>query len=1534
MMETAISDLRALVHGEVRQTGNVYVGHCLHNLLDRLKQSPKDAPDSLEGLLFETLKFKDGNMCAINCRTLALCFVRFYKSRSLPFWGFVGTMTEEVEMFRVPAIVVLGVMARQIGDGFKSQLPLLISKLMTCTSVRVQPHICQCFRRILKGTGNFLTGSIGEICQFISKKVTSESEPLCVECVRTVPVLFSQGGIELSKLIPIVKQCLGAPSHVLRYATAKSVAKLLRALPVAVPTKCFDEPMAMATGFLESERQVKCVAATFPIFLRYYQPLAVVEHAKMFAGYLISFANLPVSLGAMALLSNTLMDGLVRTAGDTICLPICTAILDAVKGVTLTAGLAVVALCSVMRYCVSTEVYAAAGVAFYPLLITNRREIRRLALHFFMVMAHNEHQTARRFFHRFADFLHEKAETAAVEDVDGFSQAIASLIVSGRCSYENVLPLAVQWLDMANGRCINSSFLLFAAIYKRAKAMPQEHIAAAMKAAANRLPTADRDFLKFVSCFLLQVLLKPCQSFEDYHPVFVAYANRFLASIEVQSTTSIVLFWRIIRLGQFIWSKVNNLPLLMARHSIQLVTKMLTPEIAETIHPYNGVVDVVGTLYHVDVAQIAPKRIDHTVKTWFDYVIDTSASVPVLRCVSLMKEVLNDFPTWVSLVSDVNEKSALVTELFSGLQTRPLQMLALIRYLLSRKKITKFLPANGLPLFMSFESQSVVIARYAAFCVGKWLKLFPSLIPGCLSYLERQERNQNFVAFVLSECARIIDDPIRCLMKLHQMLQNQHMTTSLNAMLSYLKYGKIDASFKGLTDDVLLECCFSDKLRYIPALYLCVKCLMYSQRIDGIVVSNFMDFDTCKNYACYLGVSLIDKVSQSIDVTEGLQRIQSMTSPPALLTASLQVSHASQDISWQFMLLQQTGSQAVTNAILKLIDTRPDTKMWTDLCKRIVINNCVPPAERQGDVRIIPTKPVMIAALEVTVKLVTKIRERFPLELNCVDDIVAIAFTGIEAHVGNIDYHCFAILTAVIRTFADIRNKDGSLLGIYTAQFHPMLVHGLDGTRSLGSVVSFCTAYIDFLEDSHDVLLSDAMDKIVDAISKLTLNSDNFVFFCRIAARVVKAPCFDKIRSKFLKVTGYFFEQVARQKASLAEVDSQLSEMVEAYLSVPESSRKIPNSAFIALLLKDLSASFSIPTVRALAVALSCSDISEEQASFGLSILASNQSLFTADSPDLLPMEPDDTDLDASTFWVVPVVEKNPCKQLLLAICKRIPSIQWREVFEYALSLSLIKPFSFASLSCLLKCAGPDISKVGPPVMAAVLEDSDVCEAFFVHLFSFVEVRVGDSVLSFIARSSLPNARKFAMIRAGLRHFGSYNLVSLKDIARLASSDIVPDGMTFVSSLLVDPATVNIALNFLPLGILEGVVNAMVQSMRSLPRIMHFLGFVYEKVIQAGVNSPEFQRALCSVVFAALRLTSGQSDRTPVVAPALKILRMIDTEILRTRWELEKYKQEIVDCLTPPKGKSSNSIELKLFSGTRTRKLSAGGGWQSLESED
>ena len=1534
-MEKAIADLRDLVAGKVRQAGPTHLGHCLHALLDCLKRDPRDADDSLEGLLFEVLKFREGSVCVINSRVLALCFVKFYKSRSLPFWAFVGAVTEEIEKFRPPAIVVLGVMARQIGDGFKSQLPLLISKLMACTNVKVQPYICQCFRRILKGTGNFLTGSIGDIYQFVTKKISSESEPLCVECVRTVPVLFSQGRIEFAKLIGIIKISLTTSSRVLRYAAAKSFAKLLRAMPVAGQASVLEEPMAMLMKSIEGEKQVKCVASTFPILIRFYSPILLVEHAKFFGKVLLDLATLPISVSSMALLTDALIDGLVRCAGDTICGPICSALLDGIQNEPFTAGKAIIALCSMLRHPLPVKVYATAGRVFYPLLTTDRKEIRKLAVYFFVVMAHNELHKSRIFFNTFVDFLCDKITSISQDEIDGFARAIATLLVVERFSYEKILPAAIQWLENPSQQIRDIAFLILAAIYKRSngKALSQENMTLAMNTAKTVLTAADQNSLKLLSCFLLQVVREADK--EQWRDAFSLYIDTVLANAEGQSVVTLVVFWRVLRTAQFLWENRPDIPVSMSKLSIQLVKQIFTAEIAETIHPYDGSVDILGVLYDVDICHVAPKRIDSAVRTCFDYLLDCSPTCPAQKSVTLMKDVLNDFPTWVSLISDTATKASIVTELFSSLRTHPLQALALVRSLLSRRKIARFLPGDGLPIFMSFESKPLIVARYAAFCVGKWLKLFPSLFQGCLDYLERQERNQNFVAFVLGECARIVDDPVRCLMKLHQMLQKQQMTTAFNGILAYLKYGKIDASIRSITEDVLLSCCFSDKMRYIPALSLCVKCLGYCDRIDSTVISNFLDFDTCRNYACYLGLSLLKKSSQSVDASDILNRIQTATTPPRLFIKSLQCTGVSEDLAWQFMLLQQTGCESVAQIILQFVDRKPDTKIWTDLCKRIVINNCVPPAERQGDVRIIPTRSVLIAAMEVTVKLVTKIKERFPLELNCVDDLVSIAFTAIDMHDRSIDYHCFAILAAVICTFSDVRNKEDSLLNIYTAQFHPMLTHALDGTRPLRSVVAFCTAYIDFLEDTHNVLLQEALETVVEGISKITLNSDNFVFFCRIAARVCQAPCFDRVQSKFITATTFFFEQVAKQKVCLRDVDKQLPDLAAVYLGVPEAKRKISNSHFILLLLEELSNNFTSPVLLALANSLSFCNITEEQAEFALTLLSAHKDSLSSHSTNVQTQtDLSESDLDATTFWIVPAKEHNPCKTLLFAICQKIPPGQWPKARGYALTLSLDRPFSYSSLACLFKLGGDDVVRIGPAVVASVLEDSDACEAFFVCFFKCVESRVSDGVLSFIANSELPISRKFAILRHGIVQFSEFKLTSLKGIAELVSSVVIPDGLAFVSSLLLEQKTVAIALNILSFGVLEAVVNSMVKSMRSLPRIMHFLSLVCKKVIEVGANNSEFQNAIISVVFVALKLTSNHADRTPVVAPAVGILKMIDPEIIKERWASERNQEQIVKCLTPPENRMKNSIQLKVFSDVQSRKSASGTGWQSLDYED
>lgn len=51
------------------------------------------------------------------------------------------------------------------------------------------------------------------------------------------------------------------------------------------------------------------------------------------------------------------------------------------------------------------------------------------------------------------------------------------------------------------------------------------------------------------------------------------------------------------------------------------------------------------------------------------------------------------------------------------------------------------------------------------------------------------------------------------------------------------------------------------------------------------------------------------------------------------------------------------------------------------MCKRIVIMGYVPPAERTGDVRVVPTHTVLICALKIAVMLVSKIRENFATQL-------------------------------------------------------------------------------------------------------------------------------------------------------------------------------------------------------------------------------------------------------------------------------------------------------------------------------------------------------------------------------------------------------------------------------------------------------------------------------------------------------------------------------------------------------------------------
>ena len=76
-------------------------------------------------------------------------------------------------------------------------------------------------------------------------------------------------------------------------------------------------------------------------------------------------------------------------------------------------------------------------------------------------------------------------------------------------------------------------------------------------------------------------------------------------------------------------------------------------------------------------------------------------------------------------------------------------------------------------------------------------------------------------------------------------------------------------------------------------------------------------------------------------------------------------------------------------------------------------------------------------------------------------------------------------------------------------------------------------------------------------------------------------------------------------------------------------------------------------------------------------------------------------------------------------------------------------------------------------------------------------------------------------------------------------------------------------------------------------------------------------------------LTSNQKDKTPVLSPALFLLKKIDKNIFMAKWEIEKRKKEIIKVISSSK---NNEISLKTFANVIQRKSNSS--WKTLSISD
>lgn len=1614
-MKTIISTLNQIINEENIQNSNAVIGYELEKLL-QFDLSTLSKEDGLEEVLFSLINTKKYRISSVAANLLGYCLVLYFQSHKISHWKFVEVMSGPNFKWRLDSIVVLGLVSST--KGFKSQLSSLIDSLLETNSPNLQPFICQCFRRILKGTGTFLTKSVSDIFNYVSKYITSRSSDyLQVECFKTVSVLYVHAKLPIEQIIPLINQMLPTRSHFHLYPAAKSFAAIGCALCQEMINKSeistaqkseviqtkgeskkteevnpFHPFFKLILDLSPNDSSISTISSSFIIFLRHFEPIFVIQNVQYIIQFIIELTSVKgLSLPSLSVLSISLLDALVKTLGDTVSTSICNQMFEQLNEKPLTASLATVAISTFVNFGFLSKIrsnqLSEITKYVYQFLSATRTDIRRLSTIYFGILAKKEWHTIKLFLPTFSEFFANISKQKEHE-VDGFSRVLVYLIIYGKLQLNEFVDVCLKMIR--ENVYIEYSYLILSAIVKtQNKDLLTDELITEAFSNLHKLYQTPKG-MKFCSIFINQFILSK-QNYQKFSDQLIQYINSFIQkSSQVHySSPTYLAFLQTIKELQNLWKQIPNLSSSISKLCLNLMQNYLDSNLADQLHPFSGQIDQINELYGVKIPNSDKTRLCCSFNTIYDIFLNTSMSSNRFH---LIKEIETSFSTWV-YISDNSNKKEIIPSLF---KQPTLANILLIRSLLSRPKLSPFLPNDGLPFLLGLEaSKDKVLVRLGAITAARWLKLQPELTGACLKYLEMPSRTVSFACILFSEMSKFVTNPNQFILIIINLIRTRPFSLTLYALSSFLKncYKQISENINLYTMIIstLSKCAFSEILWNPSSLFFYKNCLFHLKSAHPALIFSLFNSPVFRNYSMLQAFELLkimnskelfefrsnnfnkigskEIVSNDMTLKEDLVKplLISKSPPPMILSNMFKETNKIEDVPNMFMLLQQTHLVVLNETLLSSVDKFPNMKFWTDMCKRIVIIKCVPPAERTNNFRIVPTRIVQICAMKIGVKLVSKMREMFPLELNCIDDIVSIAFNAIQINDRKIDQHSFAILSAILSAFIDVQNREGPLLNTYLSQFHPMLRHALDGIRALRNVADFVLSYLNFLAESHNSLLEEAL-KITEKGTKLYQTAilsesnkyDNLISLTRIKCRLFTLNNQkienEKKKKRLELIINLFITLLCKNKLSLNDLKHELPDFVSAVITILSVDiQKI----VLLFLLNELSRDqCPLSVLSAITLIINNSEyVTDEEIEYMVSSVAKNKDYFIQ-SMKLVKKETNqlfnnEDSLDSDTYFISKpsndtMAQKSGYFDFLLKVSQIITEERmktsniWKSIF----SLSIFsEPICFSAISVLIQKAKKKDNKEFLSFCLNSLPliiKGENCVPFFAQLFdrTFINPQIADLILHFVVENISDEKidLKYEIFRIGFRQFGEFDLSSIDEIAQIIMNDnhFIPHGINFVASLLVDKLTQNIGLNLLYKGIADKIVLSIPSSINSLPRILHFFNLALSKLKETeqrlkNVNCEEFEKSLIPIVFVALKLSANQKEKGPVLQPAILILKKMNPSIIKWKFENDPKKGEIIRILEPPKIKKAAMIELKTFGTVRQSNINK---WQSLEIED
>ena len=1084
-MEKVVNDLEKILKSDYIQNADLVIGQKIQELHSLASRGYSQVKFDIEPICLQLIPANQRKLSTINAtyvgRLLALC----YEERTHPeTWKAISVLSDEIRKNSFQAIIMLGILAKSVGDQFRYSLPRLVYHILdniNSYSSEQLVFICQCFRRLIKGTGIFLNSECDEMVMYLFKGISSfkdENEDAQIECIKSYPSLYKIIGYSFKKLIEPFESIISTKSTKLRFFVAKTMAKLLfyqgtivqknelgQIIPLD-PKKPFKFCFNVLLDYAKKEENIPTICHILMIWIRFMNISYVTEYIPLFVKFVLSTVNYNLPLPIACTFSRTVFKAITSVVGSTYEPLCCHYIFEDSRKSGFSTTNTMLTLDTLINFRASNKTITKAAKTFYPLLSTPDRDIVKMVSSFFVVVGRRDPKSSQILVDSFLEWL--TSDDVKPIEIFGFSRGAATLLMTcvsiNQESVQQYCDLCRKWLHETievNDPRFSAALLLCSAIFKRSpKDFPMQLLLVAFRALPRFFRngekiTEENKYLlrpmKYSSILIQQVIISNIPTIASLYPTIQQCAIVLSHNSSVLSSPTLLALWNSIKICKTAWH--ISLPQSMMNAGPVILTRFYNPK--ENTKDYgmresHDELDQAEMLYCTNLPQQYNTIVTNKLETIYTLLV---ADVRTSMRDELVKVVLRDYSSWAILAANPLKKST-VAQLFSPYEEQDLVFfqlrLTLLRAIATKPHIGTFIRPDGLKVLFSFQGHDTKTTRLLGAAIAAYVNIDPSKYDDLLDIIENPKTSGSLAAAAISELKFTGEreiEAIRCLLALQRLIISDQHPLEFFALIHLIELDIVPLDFVQQTVTTVEEALYSDALIKPENVYYLACCIDAISRVDHkhaktaeqnnekIKRSENSQYAKERERMAYailhlpfnqtlntlLAVQLLpEELNYPIDFAFTIEK------PRPLLEAHAKQLHSMQDIMMLLDILQQGPSPIAKRKLQERLFGYKVISFWLTLAKQILIKGWVPFAN--CNTKITPSVPVINVVVSILDMMAQMLSRMYPRNSDRLKDLLVYTASVLENKDTDSHKCVYHLMTNFINMFKRIKHQQVNLI--------------------------------------------------------------------------------------------------------------------------------------------------------------------------------------------------------------------------------------------------------------------------------------------------------------------------------------------------------------------------------------------------------------------------------------------------------------------------------------------------------------------------